>query len=195
MSSNVITEIPKIQHFKLQIDPSIALAKITLKGTKNNSFVPSKDPAPVHDNSFQNQTTLYEINNPITKNLPKSTENKMPSKNQTRRTDKVLNTLIPKNVSSKQSLATHSQLHVFSNNNDCCNTLICYPCPIPYNFLQVPVIVPARTYFEPVIHDHPPLEVMKKIMNKNKKNYTEYNYDDSSSVTDSGSEIDTSADY
>ncbi|CAH2085930.1 unnamed protein product [Euphydryas editha] len=60
--------------------------------------------------------------------------------------------------------------------------------------------VPMTTFFEPVIHDHPPLHVIKKIIKKEKKRWRfddsdEYSSSDTdSSNIDSNDSTDTNSD-
>ncbi|CAG9580254.1 unnamed protein product [Danaus chrysippus] len=79
---------------------------------------------------------------------------------------------------------------------DCCQE---YSCPNPcyphiYPPPPSPIVVPARTFYEPVVHNHPPLHVIKKIIARDKK---KWRYDStseeftSSDTDDSG----TSTDY
>lgn len=56
--------------------------------------------------------------------------------------------------------------------------------PMPWNIYQfpfnampmipmppTPMVVPARTYFEPVIHHHPPPDIMKNILKRKRRKY------------------------
>lgn len=63
------------------------------------------------------------------------------------------------------------------------------PMPIPY-FARVPVMVPMRSYFEPVIHDHPPLYIIKKMIERDEKNCMKHKHS-----KESVSETDTSSEY
>lgn len=60
----------------------------------------------------------------------------------------------------------------------CCNGVSCFPCPYPMPMAypapvpqipQIPIVVPAQTFYEPVIHDHPPLHQIKSIIEKGKR--------------------------
>lgn len=58
----------------------------------------------------------------------------------------------------------------------CCIAMVCYnPCPYampaPYypQMPDIPMVLPARTYYEPVIHNHPPLHKIQKIIKNDKK--------------------------
>lgn len=79
-----------------------------------------------------------------------------------------------------------------SNNTDitCCPDYSCpNPCyPMMYPIPPPPVVIPVRTVFEPVIHHHPPLHVIKKIIKADKRRWKKY----SSSVEYSSSDTETS---
>lgn len=72
--------------------------------------------------------------------------------------------------------------------SSCCTSGRCYnPCPVPMIPIvpQPPVVIPGRAVFEPVVHDHPPLHVIQKIIKKKKKKK-------SSTSVSTSSESDTS---
>ncbi|XP_075976380.1 uncharacterized protein LOC142976736 [Anticarsia gemmatalis] len=72
-----------------------------------------------------------------------------------------------------------------------------YPIPIPI-YPQMPIVIPMRTYYEPVIHNHPSLDKIRKLIKKDeerwekfkkkkpKPRYSSSSYDDSE-YTDYGS--------
>ncbi|KAJ0177541.1 hypothetical protein K1T71_006414 [Dendrolimus kikuchii] len=181
---------------KRDVFPSIADINKLFNSVNRVTPVSSKELPPIPEDIFISQPAPNKINKPIASKLkptPKVIKQKKQPSNNLRRTNKVPKAKVPKITGSQ---IKNSQAVV--NSNQCCNTVICYPCPMPVTFVQPPIIVPARAYFEPVIHDHPPLDVMRKIMKKQKSKhrYTDYSYDDSSgSCTDTGSDTDTSADY
>lgn len=60
----------------------------------------------------------------------------------------------------------------------CCNGVTCFPCPMPYPYSyypmpmampEVPIFMPAQAVYEPVIHDHPPIHEIRKLLNKKGK--------------------------
>lgn len=83
-----------------------------------------------------------------------------------------------------------------SSPNPCCVDYSCpNPCyPVVYP-MSMPIVLPARTVFEPVIHDHPPLHVIKKIIKGDKKKWHKHSSSEgcssSDTDTDSDSDIDT----
>ncbi|VVC99941.1 unnamed protein product [Leptidea sinapis] len=84
----------------------------------------------------------------------------------------------------------------------CCYGSFCAnPCVYPYPMVaapQVPVVVHARTFFEPVQHDHPPLGVIKDIIKADKIEQYDSTYSDNSeesSDTEGRSDTETDSDY
>lgn len=96
--------------------------------------------------------------------------------------------------------------HQGQNWNDvktCCATGVCVcpyqvpipvPMPLPMPIIQTPLVVPARTVFEPVVHDHPPLHEIQKIIKKHKKSRRRPDYSSSSSSDNYSSDDSTSSD-
>lgn len=77
----------------------------------------------------------------------------------------------------------------------CCNGVTCFPCPYPMPMAypvpvpqipQIPIVVPAQTFYEPVIHDHPPLYKIKEIIKKGRKKKKRYSASDCSDASESG---------
>lgn len=75
----------------------------------------------------------------------------------------------------------------------CCNGVSCFPCPYPMPMAypvpvpqvpQIPIVVPAQTFYEPVIHDHPPLHEIKRIMKRKRRKRPRYSDSDSSDSSD-----------
>ncbi|CAG4946353.1 unnamed protein product [Colias eurytheme] len=86
-----------------------------------------------------------------------------------------------------------------STNGPCCFGQICTnPCtyPILPNYQQMPIILPARTVYEPVEHNHPPLGDIKDLIEADKKrhNYVSYEFSDTSSETDTDTDTNTDSD-
>lgn len=96
-----------------------------------------------------------------------------------------------------------------SQNNTCCFGGACFsPCPLasggimpmPMQFPlspPAPVMIPARTYYEPVVHNHPPLHkirhIIKQDRDRKRKRHRSTTYD-SSSDRESCSGTDTETD-
>lgn len=74
---------------------------------------------------------------------------------------------------------------VNGQNLSCCYTGTCacpqaYPMPIPmYPVFQPPVVIPARTYFEPVVHDHPPV---RELISRSDSEYSDISDDSDDSI-------------
>lgn len=87
-----------------------------------------------------------------------------------------------------------------TTSTNCCTN---YPCPNPCFQasafpMSPPIIVPARTVFEPVLHHHPPLEKIRRIIKRDKRRRRrrrESSSRSSSSEFSSSIESDTDSDW
>ncbi|CAK1543746.1 unnamed protein product [Leptosia nina] len=78
-----------------------------------------------------------------------------------------------------------------TTNGGCCFGQICTnPCviPVPLYQPQMPIVLPARTVYEPVEHDHPPLGEIRDIITADKQRYA-------SSESSDTSDTETDYDY
>ena len=86
---------------------------------------------------------------------------------------------------------------VTTNPTICCLDYSCpNPCyPVAYP-MSMPIVLQAQTVFEPVIHNHPPLHVIKKIIKADKKKWKKHSSNEDSSYTDTDtSNSDSNTDY
>lgn len=88
----------------------------------------------------------------------------------------------------------------FENNTSSTNCCTNFPCPNPcfppsgYS-MSAPIIVPARAVFEPVVHNHPPLHKIKRIIRRDKRKWRKHWSSSSSSSNEfSSSSADTETD-
>ncbi|KAJ2947209.1 hypothetical protein O0L34_g16918 [Tuta absoluta] len=86
----------------------------------------------------------------------------------------------------------------------CCTPGGCMPCPLPAVPLQfypvpaqppMPYVVPMRTVFEPVEHDHPPLHKIREMFRKGKKRWSHVSSSSTSSSESDDSSSHTSRDF
>lgn len=99
----------------------------------------------------------------------------------------------PPSTTTTTAATNTEQQTTKKSSSSCCTSVGCYdPCPyqmmpMPMQMsyqVQQPVVFPMQMVYEPVVHDHPPLHEIKRIIKKDKRKRRQKHYTSDSEDTD-----------